>query len=104
MIVLSIDSSFRVIPLYINYLTFKNDLKGRAINTSHPSIETLRKDILEKAAELDIPLKEEGLFVEMDDKETHIKISYSIEVKFLGGYYPRKFNFRTESTRANLSS
>ncbi|HXN07262.1 MAG TPA: hypothetical protein VN944_09395 [Nitrospiria bacterium] len=99
---LAIDTCFRVIPVYVHYLTFKNDIKGRAIDMNHPNIDLMRTGILKKAEELELPVHEPELLVEMTDGNTHVKADWSIEVKLAGGYYPYKLTFSIDSTRPNI--
>lgn len=99
---LAIDTCFRVIPVYVHYLTFKNDIKGRAIVTAHPDIDLFRGGILKKAEELELPVHETDLLVETIDGNTHVKADWSMEVKLAGGYYPYTFTFSIDSIRPNI--
>jgi hypothetical protein len=56
------------------------------------NIETIRKQTLENAKELGIPLDEKNLEVVLDKKIIRVKATWSETVDFWG-YYQKKFDF-----------
>lgn len=61
------------------------------------SEDEIRATIVDKANQLGLPIKEENVTLERTDNGSlRIKIHYSVEVKFLGGFY-RRFNFNDQT-------
>ncbi len=104
---IALDAAFQIIPIYMNYLNFKNEVESRAMETQQSSVdngEKIRGELMKKASEYHIPLADESLLIDFDNHSTHIKASWSVEVKFLGGYYKRPVSFVAETTKVNLRS
>jgi hypothetical protein len=65
------------------------------LKTDTENIDAIRKNIMDNAAELNVPLDEKNLDVTMDKKIVHVKATWSETVDFWG-YYQKKFDFVME--------
>ena len=101
---IALDAAFQMVPIYMNYLNFKNEVESRAMETRIRTTEVFRADLIKKAAEYSIFLDDEHLLVDFENHSTHIKASWSVEANFLGGYYKKTLSFTSETTRPNLRS
>lgn len=83
-------------PYFANY-QFKDDVaqEARFANVSNPpkSDEDMRNNLMRKAREYEIPIKQEQIQITRQGSEVLISIPYTVEVKFLTGQtYKLEFN------------
>ena len=103
----ALDASFQLVPIYMSYLDFKNEIESRAMEPQQPNPETderIRKVLMNKALEFNIPLDPEKLKIEFGDHTTHITASWSSNARFLGGHYTRRIPFVVDANKANYRS
>ncbi|MBI2875860.1 MAG: hypothetical protein HYY20_03145 [Candidatus Tectomicrobia bacterium] len=91
----------RVIPLYMNNLYFKDAVRQSAGMARAKGDDEILGMVMGKAKELGIPVTEENVTLNRNaDGSIQIKVNYSVEVKFLGGFY-RRFNFAYQTEASN---
>ena len=74
--------AFTAVPVKLNDMEFGDYMEEQAQFSARASGETLRKRILKKAKELDIPLQPKKLTVEKSHNQVRIKCSYTVTLEF----------------------
>lgn len=80
---------------YIRYNTLRSHTKDMLVSELG-DIGSIKKKVLDDAAELNIPLTEENLDVTVKNKIVTVKASWSEVVDFWG-YYQKKLEFAMEA-------
>ena len=79
------------------YYQFKDRAEQLVIFGSRATPQELQNQILETAAELDVPIDPENIIVERDGTRTRADASYVQPVEFFPSYtYPITFSFHVE--------
>lgn len=79
---------------YYRYNTLASHTRD-FLKTDIGSIETIRKNIMKDAGELNVPLDEKNLDVSLSDKTIKIRATWEETVDFWG-YYQKKLDFVME--------
>ncbi|HEY4715493.1 MAG TPA: hypothetical protein VII00_00100 [bacterium] len=78
---------FKFVPHYIDYYRVRNMFAAEANTGRNMPVEYIKGNVLRKVKELNLPVPEENVVVEMEDKTVRIYANYSVIVGFLFGYY-----------------
>ncbi len=76
---------FRVIPVYMAYLDFKDTMLAVVQSSQMHGDDQTRAHLMQKAHELDLPLSEENIFISHDPQFT-IEAHWNVTLDFPGGY------------------
>jgi len=76
---------YKIIPVKIAISTFYDFMEEEASFASIRSTQTLQKEILAKARDLDLPVGEENLIIKRTKESVTIEAHYQITVDFFGG-------------------
>jgi len=90
-----IHAGYKLIPMYMGFERMKDEMTVKASMATVLRDEDIRSDLVKKAMELDLPLREEN-FIMRRDPEQHImaiSAAWDVEVHFLFNIYVRTFHF-----------
>ncbi|MDH4230676.1 MAG: hypothetical protein OEW04_01450 [Nitrospirota bacterium] len=79
---------------YYRYLTLGSHTRD-FLKTDVGNVDTIRKNIMANAAELNVPLVENDLEVRIENKMVKVRATWSETVDFWG-YYQKRFDFVME--------
>lgn len=104
-VALSFYSAGKIIPVYWAHESMKDTMKSKASVAQVLKDEEVLRDLVQKAIELDLPLKAENFIVERDVERRKMRIStaWEVEVHFLGDLYVHVFRF-APSVEENIMS
>jgi hypothetical protein len=71
-----------VIPVKLNDLEFGDYMEEQAQFSGRATVEAMRKRILKRAQELEIPLKAKNLSIEKGTARVRIKCKYTVTLEF----------------------
>lgn len=86
---------FKLVPMYMDYIRMQDEMKMKAGVAQVLKDEEIRKDLVNKARELDLPLTTESFILSRDEgrRKMMIRTKWDVEVNFLWGSYIRTFHF-----------
>ena len=90
--------AMNAIPAQLKYGEFEKrieELADRA-NRREYNDERIKRDILEKARDLDFDVPEENVLVERNDRRIKIRVHFVQEIRFPGYVWVRPHDFRLE--------
>ncbi len=82
----------KVVPVKIESAQFYDYMEEQAKFGLQARPEAIRRQILQKAKDLDLPVKEQNLTVERTTNEIRIHCKYEIPIEFPGYTYVYKFD------------
>jgi hypothetical protein len=101
-----LDASIQIVPIYMNYLNFKNEIESRAMEPqgANENSDRIRNALMKKGVEYQIAIEPDDLKIEFGDHSTHITASWNAEAKFLGGRFTKKWQFTVDANKPNNRS
>ena len=92
---LVVHVGIKVVPMEMEYSRMKDEMTTKASLAQVLTDEAILTDLVNKAKDLDLPLKAENFIIERDDEQRRMKIStkWDVELNFLWGTYIRTFHF-----------
>lgn len=93
--VLIIHVLLKLVPMYMDAERMKDEMATRARLAQTLRDEDILRDLVRKAAELDLPLGPENFVVQRKEENHRMTIStqWDVEVVFLFGAHQRTFHF-----------
>jgi len=90
-----IHAGYKLIPMYMAFERMKDEMTVKASMATVLKDEEIRSDLVKKAMELDLPLREENFTLSRDEGKHIMSISaaWDMEVHFLFNIYVRTFHF-----------
>ncbi len=75
-------SAVKIIPVYVNNYQLQDYIQSQTPFwlTQHASVDAIRKNVLVKAQDLDLPLAEEQVKVEATTNRVTVRIDYTVPV------------------------
>ena len=92
---LIIHVGYKLIPMYMDFERMKDEMSIKASLAQLLKDEEIRADLVKKAKELELPLREENFLLKRDEGRHTMTISttWDVEVHFLFNIYVRTFHF-----------
>ncbi len=92
---LLIHVGYKVVPMYADYARMKDEMSTKASLAQVLKDDEIRKDLVTKAKDLDLPLGADNFDIQRDTDRRKMKIStaWDVNVIFLWGAYERTFHF-----------
>jgi hypothetical protein len=82
---------YKVIPVKIRSAELYDFMEEQAMFAGRTKVEELKKRILDRARDLDLPLDKKGLTVERRGGRVRMKAIYTVPIEFPGYTYNWKF-------------
>lgn len=82
---------YKVIPVKIRSAELYDFMEEQAMFAGRATAEDLKKRILERAEDLELPLTKKGLMVERRSGRIRMKATYTVPIEFPGYTYHWKF-------------
>jgi hypothetical protein len=88
--------ALKIVPLYMDHARMEDEMKMKAGVAQVLKDEEIVRDLVNKAKELDLPLKAENFVLTRDDERRRMKIttSWDVEVNFFWGLYIKTYHFQ----------
>ncbi len=88
--------ALKIVPIYMDSARMEDEMKMKAGVAQVLKDEEIARDLVNKAKELDLPLKAENFILTRDDERRRMKIStsWNVEVNFFWGLYIKTYHFQ----------
>ena len=102
-IVAVIYSGFKILPVYVDNYQLQDYIQGQTPYwlTQRASADVIRKTILAKAVDLDLPVGEDDVTVQADQNKVTVKIDYTVPVDLK--VYMLQLHFTPSSENKSLT-
>ncbi len=86
---------FKIVPVYMDSENMKDTMSTKAGLAQVLKDEEIMNDLVNKAKDLDLPLKDETFIIirDTDRRKMTIKTAWDVEVHFFGGLYVHNYHF-----------
>ncbi len=86
---------FKIVPVYMDSENMKDTMSTKAGLAQVLKDEEIMNDLVNKAKDLDLPLKAENFIIirDTDRRKMTIKTAWDVEVHFFGGLYVHNYHF-----------
>ncbi len=86
---------FKIVPVYMDYENLKDTMSTKAGLAQVLKDDEILNDLVNKAKDLDLPLKAENFIIKRDTdrRKMSIKTAWDVEVHFFGGLYVHNYHF-----------
>ncbi len=104
-VVLFFYTGIKIVPVYWEHESMKDTMRTKAGVAQVLKDEEILRDLVQKANELNLPLKAENFIIErdMERRKMRIRTAWEVEVHFLGDLYVHVFRF-SPSVEENIMS
>jgi hypothetical protein len=93
---LIVHAAWRIGAEYLTFYQFRDAVRQDAAR-GNPSADQLRRAVFVRAEEFDVPIDEDSVVVERDERRAHLEGSYVREIELLPRYfYPWTFRWTVE--------
>ncbi|MEO8216069.1 MAG: hypothetical protein ABI718_03195 [Acidobacteriota bacterium] len=89
--------AFKLVPVKMDAADMRRTITDQARSAGMMTDERIRKTIMVRAMDLDVPLDEKNLIIRRSNNEISIEASYTVPVKFPGYVFYWKFNPSAEN-------
>jgi hypothetical protein len=91
--------SYKMIPVKIKAADLRDTMIDEAKSAGQHSDKHIRKTIMQKAEELELPLDDEGISIKRSGNNTTIQVDveYTVPIEFPGFTYEWNFHHSTEN-------
>ncbi len=88
--------AIKIVPLYMDYARMKDEMTMKAGVAQVLKDEEILRDLVNKAKDLDLPLKAENFVLTRNDERRRMKIStaWNVEVIYFWGLYTKNYHFQ----------
>ncbi len=91
----AIHVGYKIVPVYMDSESMKDTMSTKAGLAQVLKDEDILNDLVNKAKDLDLPLKAENFVIirDTDRRKMTIKTAWEVEVHFFGGLYVHNYHF-----------
>ena len=89
--------AYRMIPIKVKAADMRDTVTDEAKSAGQHKDDVIRKRILAKAEELELPLAEEDIDIRRANQSIRIEVSYTVPVEFPGYTYQWDFHHKAEN-------
>ena len=94
----AVHVGFKIVPVYMDNENMKDTMSTKAGLAQVLKDEEIVHDLVNKAKDLDLPLKAENFVIirDVERRKMTIKTAWDVEVHFFGGLYVHNYHFAPE--------
>lgn len=89
--------AYRMIPIKVKAAELRDTIVDEAKSAGQHDNKRIRKAILDKAEQLELPVDDKDIQIERRSEMIRIEVNYTVPVEFPGYTYQWKFRHRTEN-------